>query len=152
MIRLVINRETQCRLSDGFISKTAAAAAKLEKKLRGEAEVNIIGDAAMKKLNYRWRGRNVVTDVLAFAWQEEKKIKGETFGQIYLSPARIKRQAKECGVLEKEEFARVLVHGLLHLAGYDHIAKKEAKIMFGLQERIVCLSVSQKASRPRAAD
>ena len=108
-------------------------------KLSGEVEVSVIGEKEMKELNFRYRGKNKVTDVLSFAWQEDKKVKSEFLGQIYICYPQIARQAAELSVNVKEEFARMLTHGLLHIMGYDHVKKQDAKKMFKIQEEIVCL-------------
>lgn len=110
-------------------------------KINGELEINVVGDREMKDLNYRYRGKNCVTDVLSFAWQEDKRVKSEFLGQIYICYPQIARQAKEFGVKIGEEFVRMLAHGFLHVAGYDHIKKSEAEKMFKIQEKIVCLCV-----------
>ena len=112
-------------------------AAKAESKLKGGIEINIVGDKRIRTLNRVYRGIDKQTDVLSFAWQEEKKFVGNFLGQIYISYPQIKRQAKKYEVSTKEEFRRILIHGLLHLVGYDHVVKKEAKTMFGLQEKLL---------------
>ena len=106
-------------------------------KVNGEAEVNVVGDKEIKDLNRRYRGKNCVTDVLSFAWTEDKKVKSGLLVQIYICYPQIARQAKELCVGAPEEFARMLAHGLLHLLGYDHIKKTEAGKMFKIQENIV---------------
>lgn len=113
-------------------------------KINGELEVNVVGDKEMKDLNYRYRGKNCVTDVLSFAWQEDRRVKSEFLGQIYICYPQIARQAKELGIKTSEEFARMLAHGWLHIIGYDHIKKSEAKIMFKIQEKIVNKYFSKK--------
>jgi probable rRNA maturation factor len=93
-----------------------------------------------------------VTDVLSFAWQEEW---GEKFflpttnqdkhlGQVYICFEKIKIQAKEFKVSARNECTRMIVHGLLHLVGYDHMYDKEAKKMFTLQEKIIAAVESKK--------
>lgn len=103
----------------------------------GAAEVAVISDEEMKKLNFQYRRKNKTTDVLSFAFKEDKKIKTDFLGQIFISYRQIEKQAKECGVSIKEEFVRMLVHGLLHLIGYDHDTVLKEKKMFVLQEKIV---------------
>lgn len=120
-----------------WITEVANLASKKEKKIKGEVEIVIVGDSEIKKLNRNYRGKNKITDVLSFAWQEEGKIKTNVLGQIYICYPQIKRQAKVWRVTPKEEFTRMLIHGLLHLAGYDHGSDKEAKKMFALQESVI---------------
>ncbi|HSR89494.1 MAG TPA: rRNA maturation RNase YbeY [Candidatus Udaeobacter sp.] len=102
-----------------------------------ELEINIVDDKEIKDLNFRYRGLKKVTDVLSFAWQEDGIIKTDSLGQIYICYPQIVRQAKELSIKSKEEFVRMLAHGFLHIIGYDHVKKKDAVIMFGIQEEIV---------------
>lgn len=66
-------------------------------------------------MNRRFRERHAPTDVLAFDFEEE-----DFLGEVYISLDRAREQAKEYGVDEKEELRRLVVHGLLHLLGYNH--------------------------------
>ena len=120
-----------------FINKIAKLTGSVVKKLHGQAEIIVIGDKEMAEINRAHRGKNKTTDVLSFAFLEDKKIKTQYLGQIFISFPQIKKQAKQYGVSIKEEFSRMLVHGLLHLAGYDHDSLKKEKKMFSLQEKIV---------------
>ena len=105
----------------------------------GSVSVNYIGDAKMQTLNKRYRGKNSTTDVLSFAAQEgdDMFFPNDDLGDIFISVKQIERQAKEYGVPYKEEATRMVVHGVLHLLGYDHIKPRDAKKMFGLQEKFV---------------
>ena len=124
-------------LSASEIKAITLASSKKEKKIKGIVEVNIIGDSEMTKLNFQHRGKKYPTDVLSFSWQEDGFVKTDYLGQIYICQNQIKRQAPDWEAGEKEEFARMLVHGLLHLVGHDHQELKDAKKMFGLQEKIL---------------
>lgn len=112
------------------------------KKLQvtGEVSVHLIGDARMKTLNFLYRRKDSPTDVLSFAAQEETfPIPGDykDWGDIFLDVDYIRRQATRCGVSYKEEMLRMLIHGILHILGYDHMTKKDAAIMFPLQENFL---------------
>lgn len=138
----MIKVETNFRIKSSVLSvrnfeAIATAASKKEKKIKGIVEINIISDSEMTRLNFQFRGKKYPTDVLSFAWSEDGFSPGPYLGQIYICPNQIKRQAKDLGIAEKEEFARMLVHGLLHLAGHEHQEVKEAKKMFSLQESIL---------------
>jgi probable rRNA maturation factor len=136
MLSLDFNKHIKCPWTEGEIKKVFKIIQK-RIKLNGELEVNIVGDKEIKDLNHRFRGLNKVTDVLSFAWQEDKIIKTESLGQIYICYPQIERQAKQVGVDVVEEFTRMLTHGLLHIMGYDHVKKTDAKKMFKIQEEIV---------------
>lgn len=105
--------------------------------INGEVELNIVGDKEMKQLNFHYRGFNKPTDVLSFAWKEDRIIKTDYLGQIYICYPQILRQSKDLSISPKEEFVRMLAHGFLHIIGHDHGKKKEAEIMFGIQEQVV---------------
>lgn len=139
MIEIDYFKKVVCPVQNKTVQKLAELAGRKEKKIKGRIEVVVVGETEIKSLNAQYRGKKAVTDVLSFAWQENglKNGSDDLLGQIYLCYPRITRQAKDFGVTAKEEFARMLVHGLLHLVGYDHAQKKEADLMFGLQEQVL---------------
>ena|SRR3989344_6073092 len=151
MLSIDFNKRVKCPWTRSEIEKVFKIIQK-KVKVNGELEVNIVGEKEMKDLNFRYRGKNKVTDVLSFAWQEDKLVhsatlqrtiawhdfaKSKNLGQIYICYPQIVRQAKQYMVKVKEEFARMLTHGFLHIMGYDHIKKKDAVKMFKIQEDIV---------------
>ena len=107
-----------------------------ELKTDGQLSVHLIADKKMKKLNLLYRDKDKTTDILSFASENFFK-KEKVLGDIFISVPQIKKQAKKYLVSEKEEFARILVHGILHLIGFDHLEKKEADKMFKTQEKIL---------------
>ena len=108
--------------------------------IKGAVSIHTVGPLKIKELNRKFRGQNRVTDVLAFAAQEGLKFPGkigQELGDIFLCLPQIKKQARENGITFKNELGRILVHGLLHLVGYDHQSTKQAKKMFSKQEVLV---------------
>jgi len=132
-----INFSTKVRSPFGLtqVKKILSQAARFSGKIKGEVEINLVGDKLIRELNKNYRGKDQTTDVLSFAWREAGD--KENLGQIFISYPQIKRQAKEYGVPVKQEFTRMLAHGVLHLVGFDHLKEKDAKKMFTLQEKIV---------------
>lgn len=107
-----------------------------------ELSVTWVGDAEMKRLNRAYRGKNKTTDVLSFPLLEGRKMpripKGPLpLGDVVVSLSQTARQAKERGIPFRSELALLVVHGILHLLGYDHVTLREEKRMFGLQERLL---------------
>lgn len=137
MIKTICNFNIKSPYTANWLQSIANKLSKKEKKVKGEVEITTVGDKEMAELNGLYRGKNYPTDVLSFAWQEDKKIKTNLLGQIYICYPQIKRQAKDWKVKENEEMARMLIHGLLHLVGHDHHEKKQAKKMFKIQEGII---------------
>ena len=96
-----------------------------------EDNVNIVlcTDEFVREMNKNYRGLDKVTDVLSFEWHEEFPGEETMLGEIYIARDQVKRQAPEYGNSFFAEMKRVIVHGLLHLSGYDHMKAAERKIM-----------------------
>ncbi len=82
----------------------------------------VVGDRAMRTLNRRYRGKDRTTDVLSFPFHEGPfaGVVPHALGDIVLSLPTAVRQAREAGEPLGREIDRLLIHGLLHLLGYDH--------------------------------
>lgn len=110
------------------IDKTAAAnlaGAVLDQIGRQESGLTItfIRDAAMRKLNRDFRGKDKPTDVLSFAYHESGDDFAETdshIGDVVISVETAERYAAEFGLTFDREIEYLIIHGTLHLAGYDH--------------------------------
>lgn len=137
MIEVLINRADSCPLSDATIKKIVAVAAKVEPKVRGIVEITFVTNSEIRVLNRTRRGFDKPTDVLSFGWSEDSTVPSGMLGEIYLSYRYIVAQAKRFKTSAREETIRMLSHGLLHLAGHDHVKDKAAAQMFALQEKIV---------------
>ncbi len=101
-----------------------------------EVSVMITGDREIRELNRYYRGKDNPTDVLSFPMGDEV---GGTYmlGDIVISYDTAIRQAEEAGISLHDEFTRLLVHGLVHLLGYDHELGEEEEQEFLKKEREV---------------
>lgn len=108
-----------------------AALAFLQRKDAGVA-VYLVADRDMRELSRRTRGKNIPATVLSFPeplfWKSRHPISGY-LGEIYLAPRYIRKK--------KEDFSRLLIHGLLHLLGYEHKTKKDREKMERTENRII---------------
>ena len=99
----------------------------------GEAELSIalVDDATGADLNQRWRGRAGPTDVLSFSLREgaHARHRGALLGDVVIALSVARRQAREHGHSLEAECTQLLVHGVLHLLGYDHARPAEACVM-----------------------
>ena len=94
----------------------------------GSITVALVSDARMRALNRRFRGVDRVTDVLSFPWKERDPRRAtntlETgsshLGDIAIATGRASRQAREAGHAKRVELRILVLHGLLHLLGYNH--------------------------------
>ncbi len=119
-------------LSIADIEQVVSATQRTVKCTPADVSVHMIGDMRMTTMNTQYRGKSYPTDVLSFPTEDADDI-----GDIFICVPQIIRQAKEFGVTAKEECTRMLVHGVLHLLGYDHQTKRDADEMFSIQERVV---------------
>ena len=113
-------------------------------------DLSLIGDARMKSINSKFRHKNKTTDVLSFPMEEDvrllkkKPISRLFLGDILISKPVTLKQAKHFHISFEREFFHLLVHGLLHLLGYDHERSEEDEAtMFSLEEKILKKTVVQ---------
>jgi len=84
--------------------------------------VAFVSDRAMSELNRLWRHKRGTTDVLSFPadLDEFEKTEGSSLGDVVISVEQAARQAKENDLSLDQEIAQLILHGLIHLCGYDH--------------------------------
>ncbi|KKW34810.1 MAG: putative rRNA maturation factor [Candidatus Giovannonibacteria bacterium GW2011_GWA2_53_7] len=124
------------RLSEVVVKKTAQAVSRaLKLKESFTISLALIDGPSMRRLNGFFRGKDAVTDVLAFAYAPEQA--PGAFGEVLICPSRAREQAKEVGRALQDEMIELLVHGLLHVFGHDHIKTKDALVMLPLQQKIL---------------
>jgi len=100
-----------------------------------EVAVLLCGDRRIQDLNRRFRGRPDPTDVLSFP-RDDGGAREPVCGDIAISLDTLARNAARFGTSENQEMKRLLVHGLLHLAGMDHGRGKSGR-MLALQEKLL---------------
>lgn len=133
-----INNLTTISFDEEFLRKIAQKVLEGEEKKGTVLSIALLGPGRIRQINKRYRGKNRVTDVLAFP---ETKILKEKFnvgplqkieglGEIVICLREVKKNARRFGSTFEKELTRVLIHGILHLLGYDHEkSEKEAEKM-----------------------
>jgi len=140
MVEFFVNQQAGLKISRPAWQKWLE---KIEKKVKlpkkSEVSIAVVPNSEIKKLNRIYLGRNEVTDVLSFAEidSHEGLASGNYLGEIIICQPRAERQAKAAGHSVKKEIELLLVHGFLHLLGYDHEKPGEAKVMRELEAEIV---------------
>ena len=115
-----IHNLTENQIEEDLIKKISQKVLEEERK-KGDISLIFIGPGRMRELNKRYRRKNRVTDVLTF---------GEDLKEIVICLREVKKNARRFNLSFEEELARVLIHGILHLLGYNHEGpKKEAEKM-----------------------
>ncbi len=118
----VVSRQRKVAVDCGRWRAFAERALKAVPSEGAGATVAFVSDRTMRELNRRWRGKRGTTDVLSFpAGQEEfERAEGASLGDVVISVEQAARQAAEHGLDFENEVEQLILHGLLHLCGYDH--------------------------------
>jgi len=134
MVALEINNQTNFRISAKKIGEMINLAQKMIKQVgKKNVSIGFVSPARISKLNSIYRHKNKVTDVLSFEGEKGS----EDLGEIIVCSVRAQKQAKEFKHSFSKEVNRLLLHGYLHLCGYDHIKNAEAVVMEALEEKIM---------------
>ena len=111
--------------------------------IQAEVDLLFVDNEAIREMNREYREKDTATDVLSFpmyeadeAIEEEEEI---LFGDIVISLERAQEQALEYGHSLEREVMYLLVHGLLHLSGYDHMEEEEKKVMRAKEEKLLAV-------------
>lgn len=105
----------------------------------GETEITlrVVDEAESADLNSRYRGRNYPTNVLSFPFEVPDGVTLDLLGDLVVCADVIEREAREQGKTLQAHWAQMVIHGMLHLQGYDHQNDQEAEIMEGLEVRLL---------------
>ena len=149
-IEVVFSDEVKGRIDNGeiedLIRRAALAALEMENE-DGVISVLVTGDEEIRKLNKTYLNADRPTDVLAFSMMEGEEVRsggeGRILGDVVISVDTAVRQAQEYGNTLHEEIALLIVHGVLHLLGYDDqdeegsavMRRKEAEALLKLERR-----------------
>ena len=142
---LVYDDDVDCALTEDELFEAAEIVLDEEGVERPcGVSLSIVTDEHMHALNHEWRGIDSCTDVLSLECErpdDPDLAPGEPceLGDIVLAPAYIARQAASFGTTAADESRLLLVHGMLHLLGYDHIEDDEAEVMEAREDELVAL-------------
>lgn len=126
-------------------TKRAADAARKAAKLKGGFTILLAGDEKLRALNHDFRGKDKPTNVLSFPAQDGYA------GDIAIAYGVTRKEAEEAGKSFADHAVHLVVHGVLHLAGYDHERPRDAKVMEPLEVNILKrLGVADPYVSPKA--
>ena len=116
-----------------------AAGKRLESRIASESEVSLVfsNDEEVQNLNQQWRKQDKPTNVLSFAANEGGRPITPILGDIILAFETIEREAREQKKGFNDHLSHLIVHGFLHLLGYDHVSDAEAEEMEALEVLIM---------------
>ena len=146
---VIISREPEDLKLEPEIEEIVRNAAEVTGPLygveNGEVSITLTNNEYIHELNNKYRGLDRPTDVLSFAFadsqEDEPEIEGgletEILGDIIISVPHLYAQAEEYGHSPLREATYLLVHGICHLMGYDHMEEDEKARMRKMEERII---------------
>ncbi len=151
------------QVDPGFVGVEQAALIGLAQKAlasegaQAPAELSVVvtDDERVRELNRRYRSSDAATDVLSFGMKEADGFvtppgSPAQLGEIVISYPTAARQAAEAGHRVDQELAHLLVHGVLHLLGYDHAATNEARAMQAREEALLDFTLGHDSEREGA--
>lgn len=140
MSRVVVQRATQADApADGKLQSWAECALG---DSRGEVVLRLVDEAESQDLNARYRGRDKPTNVLSFGAEPMPELMQALqadlpMGDLVICAGVVNAEAAEQGKLPDAHWAHMVVHGCLHLQGYDHQNEPEAEQMEGLERKLL---------------
>ncbi len=126
----IINK-TNARINLKFLKEVVEKFFSYYKIKNKEVSIAFVGDKTIRRLNKIYRKKDKITDILSFVGEDD------FLGEIIIDYAQIKRQAKKFNNTIKQELVFILVHGLLHLIGYNDDTEKGRVEMEQLGEEFI---------------
>ena len=118
-----------------FLSWSDAAISPFRK--RAEVTIRIVDEKESRTLNHEYRGKDQSTNVLSFPFQPHSGIDVYLLGDIVICHQVVEREVERYGYDLSARWARLVIHGSLHLLGYDHISDGDAREMEGIESHIL---------------
>jgi rRNA maturation RNase YbeY len=141
VILVSIGESFASSLTEVRLESVARRVLEAEGVATAELSVAVTDDETVRSLNREYAGEDAVTDVLSFSQREGEEFAGPPstvppLGEVIIAYRQAARQARERGRAADEEVARLLIHGILHLLGYDHTEPDEERRMRAREEEL----------------
>ena len=114
-----------------------SAALQSDELNQAEVSVYIVDEAESQELNAQYRGKDKPTNVLSFPADIPDEVGVPLLGDLVICAPVVEREAQEQSKSLEAHWAHMLVHGTLHLLGYDHVEDDEADVMEALETRLI---------------
>lgn len=157
-VEIVRRAEIWDRLDDPLLARAAEAAflaAASERREPCEVTIVLTDDEEMTELNRLWRGKDTPTNVLSFPAGEPVTAGGEPcpLGDVVLAGETVQAEAEAQGVSLADHVSHLIVHGVLHLLGFDHEVADEAERMEALETKVLAsLGIANPYAEPLAGE
>ena len=114
-----------------------AGAAAVHCDAHAEMVIRIVDEAEMQALNREYRGKDSATNVLSFVFDGPPQIQSSYLGDLVICAPVVKLEAQQQNKLPDHHWAHMVVHGVLHLQGFDHQTREQAEVMEGWEKKIL---------------
>lgn len=133
----LLRRATGRKIPSRRLKRVAQVLLQLARREDAELSLVLIGNAEMQRLNARFRHKDYPTDVLSFPAANNLPTKAPLLGDVIISVDKAAAQAKEQQRTFDQEMVTLLIHGIVHLLGYDHErSAREARKMRRLEKKM----------------
>jgi probable rRNA maturation factor len=136
----VVNTHSRHRVAVSPVVRAVRYVIRRENRRQATIGVICIDSARSRRLNRNYLGHDYVTDVLTFPFEEKLNLEAE----IYVNLDRVRQQALEFDVSFGNELTRIVIHGVLHLVGYDDTTPGKAKRMRDAEDRYLRVLYHQR--------
>lgn len=118
----IFNQQKNVKIEIPKLIDFTKKAAEIISETKGKSfSIAFISDKEMEELNLKFRGKNKTTDVLSFPFEKDEFDEPDEYlGDIAISAEQAKKQAEENGLEFETEIKQLILHGILHLCGFDH--------------------------------
>ncbi|HSE85912.1 MAG TPA: rRNA maturation RNase YbeY [Candidatus Binatia bacterium] len=133
----IVRKQASGTFSNRELKRIALKILELVEQSQAELSIALVNNKEIRKLNAQYRRKDYPTDVLSFLAGNGLPSKVRLLGDVVISVEKAEEQAKQRGRTVNEETATLLIHGILHLLGYDHErSPSAARIMGRLEKKI----------------
>lgn len=122
MIIIEVNNLTRNKVDTRFLKRLAKKVLEGENRKELDLSIALVGQAKIRELNKQYRKKDKPTDVLSFSYGNS--------GEVVVCPEVVSQNAKKYQFIFKKELARVLIHGILHILGYNHQTMASRQIRY----------------------
>jgi probable rRNA maturation factor len=119
------------------IERWITAALQSDELNQAEVSVYVVDETESQQLNLQYRGKDKPTNVLSFPAEIPDEVGVPLLGDLVVCAPVVEREAREQGKTLEAHWAHMLVHGTLHLLGYDHVDDDEAEVMEALETHLI---------------
>ncbi len=133
----ILNKTGRSAVRSRGLKKKAERILGLLERSRADLSIALVSNSEIQGLNARYREKNEPTDVLSFPSGAPLLPNVEMLGDVVISVEQAKKQARKKNQKLERELETLLIHGILHLSGYDHErSQRDARIMRGMEKKL----------------